>query len=61
MNAGNAVALLFGVGFVTAAWFLFRAARRASEDRRFFRLGAYSQMVVLFFAGVVFILIGLLR
>jgi hypothetical protein len=60
MSAANTVALLFGLGFVIAAFFLYRAARRASEDRRFFRLSAYSQMVVLFFAGVVFILIGLL-
>jgi hypothetical protein len=60
MNPGNIVALLFGIGFIIGAWLLYRAARRASDEQRFFRLGAYSQMAVLFFAGVMFILIGLL-
>jgi len=60
MNAGNAIALLFGIGFIVAAAFLYRAARRASKDRLYFRFSAYSQMAVLFFAGIVFILLGLL-
>jgi hypothetical protein len=60
MNPGNVVALLFGIGFIVGALLLYRAARRASGERRFFRLSAYSQMAVLFFAGAMFILIGLL-
>lgn len=60
MNAGNAVAILFGIAFIVGGWALYVAARRASADRRFFRLSAYSQMFALLFAGVVFIVIGVL-
>ncbi|MCJ7422826.1 hypothetical protein MUP01_00960 [Candidatus Bathyarchaeota archaeon] len=60
MSVGSIVAILFGIGFVIAGCGLYVMAKRASADRRFFRLGAYSQMIVLFFAGIVFIIMGVL-
>jgi multisubunit Na+/H+ antiporter MnhE subunit len=60
MNTGSITAILFGTGFVVAGWALYKMAKRASADRRFFRLGAYSQMVVFFFAGITFIVLGVL-
>ena len=60
MNAASIVAIIFGVGFVIGAWALFVMARRASPDRRYFRMSAYSEMVVLTFAGIMFIVVGIL-
>jgi hypothetical protein len=60
MNFGSVVAIIFGLGFVVAAWALYVMARRASPDRRYFRLSAYSEMVVLTFAGIIFITAGIL-
>jgi hypothetical protein len=59
MNPGNAAVVLFSF-LVVAAWALYMAARQASTNGRSFRLGAYSEMFVPFFAEAVFILIGLL-
>jgi hypothetical protein len=60
MNIGSVVAIIFGLGFVVAGWALYVMARRASPDRRYFRMSAYAEMVVLMFTGIVFIAAGIL-
>jgi multisubunit Na+/H+ antiporter MnhE subunit len=60
MNFGSVVAIIFGLGFVVAAWALYVMARRASPERRYFRMSAYAEMVVLTFAGIIFITAGIL-
>jgi multisubunit Na+/H+ antiporter MnhE subunit len=59
MNFGSVVAIIFGLGFVVGAWALYVMARRASPDRRYFRMSAYAEMVVLIFAGIIFIVAGI--
>ena len=60
MNAGNAVPVSLGLVLVVIGLVLYRTARRASAERRLFRVGAYIQMFVLIFAGAFFIVIGIL-
>jgi uncharacterized membrane protein len=60
MNAGNAVPVSLGLVLVVIGLVLYRTARRAPAERRYFRFGAYVQMFVLIFAGAFFIVIGIL-
>lgn len=60
MDYGSIFTILFGVAFVVFGLSLYVLARRASPDRRFFRMSAYAEMVVFTITGLVFIVIGVL-
>jgi heme/copper-type cytochrome/quinol oxidase subunit 2 len=60
MDYGSVFTILFGLAFVVFGVTLYIVARRASPDRRFFRMSAYTEMVVLTITGVIFIVIGVL-
>jgi len=60
MGIGNYAVILFGLAFIVGGLALYRLARRASPERRYFRITAYIQMFMLILLGTMFIIIGIL-